>query len=86
MTNPGIQVKNLTEMRLKLAVYAAKYYTRTNRPLTAATLSWKHISQFRELINVVENHTEKAKLLKLTSEFTIPKWVEHFEEYLRGVL
>ena len=86
ISNPGPTVRHTTEMRLKFTCRAAKYFVNVGRTPTAANLAWSFVKQFRLLDDIIEKHQPPQELEPISSSLLIIKWVENFEEYLRGVL
>ena len=86
ISNPGSTVRHTTEMRLKFTCRAAKYFINIARTLTSSNLAWKFVRQFRLLDDIIDKHQPPQPLAPVSTTLPILKWVEHFEEYLRGVL
>ena len=86
ISNPGSTVRHTTEMRLKFTCRAAKYYVNVGRTPSATNLAWTFVKQFRLLDDIIEKHQDPQDLQAISPSLPIVKWVEHFEEYLRGVL
>ena len=86
ISNPVSSMMHTTEMRLKFTCRAAKYFVNIGRTLTAVNLAWTFVKQFRLLDDIIEKHQPPQDLQPISSSLSIVKWVEHFEEYLRGVL
>ena len=84
--NPGHRIRNTTCMRLKLAVYAAKYYTTVSRPVNQITLAWNIIKQFKNLRNIVDDYPTPEDLLKPSKTLSVIRWIEHFEDQMKNRL
>ena len=86
ISNPGFTVRHTTEMRLKFTCRAAKYFVNIGRTQSATNFAWTFVKQFRLLDDIIEKHQDSQDLQPISPSLPIVKWVEHFEEYLRGVL
>ena len=82
----GSTVRYTTEMKLKLAFRIAAYFVNVSRNPKAINIAWSYVRKFSLLEDKIEKHQPPQALILVSSSFTMVKWVEHFEKYLRGVL
>lgn len=71
--------------RIQIACYAARYYEMVGRPLTAVTMRWTRIKQFKALINIQKDYSEPDTIEPPTKNSKIVEWTEQLEEYLTKV-
>ena len=83
--NPDSTMPHTTEIRLKLTYRVTKYFVSVSRTPIVTSCVWNIVSQFRILDDIVEKHQPPQALIPVSTTLSIVKWVEHFEEYLRGV-
>ena len=86
ISNPGSMTRHTTVIRLNFTCGAAKYFVNVGRTPTAANLEWSFVRQFRLLDKIIEKHQPPQELEPVSSSLPTVKWVEYFEEYLRGLL
>jgi hypothetical protein len=84
--NDGIAVPYLVEKRLKLACYAARYYTKVGRPIDASLMTWDFISKFDTFKQLQDEHKDPKDLPPVSKSLPILKWMEVFESYLQNTL
>lgn len=84
--NDGIAVPYLVEKRLKLACYAARYYTLVGRPIDASSMTWALISKFEAFKELQDEHKDPDDLPPVSKSLPILKWMEVFESYLQNTL
>ena len=82
----GVAITSICEMRLKIAVYAAKYYALVGRPINDQSMAWDRIKNFKTLQTIVKNHKDPSDVPEISKKINIMKAIELIEEYLRGVL
>jgi hypothetical protein len=84
--NDGIAVPYLVEKQLKLACYAARYYTLVGRPVEAVSMTWELISKFEAFKELQDEHKDPKDLPPVSKSLPILKWMEVFESYLQNTL
>ena len=62
MPNPGVAVPALLELKLQIAVTAARYYSSVGRVVESGIMSWARVKQFRSLSDVTLNWTDPPPL------------------------
>mmetsp|Transcript_14965 Transcript_14965/g.28161 ORF Transcript_14965/g.28161 Transcript_14965/m.28161 type:complete len:194 (-) Transcript_14965:5105-5686(-) len=84
--NVGIAVPYLVEKRLKLACYAARYYTLVGRPVDVVSMTWELVSKFEAFKELQDEHKDPKDLPPVSKSLPILKWMEVFESYLQNTL
>ena len=86
MPNPGVAVPAILELKLQIAVTAARYYSSVGRVVESGIMSWARVKQFRSLSDVTLNWTDSPPLPELGRSVPIMKLLELTRDYLRGRL
>jgi hypothetical protein len=71
---------------LKLASYAARYYTLVGRPVDALSMTWELVSKFEAFKELQDEHKDPKDLPPVSKSLPILKWMEVFESYLQNTL
>jgi len=58
-------------MRLKLGVYAAKYYALVGRPIDTQSMLWTYVKHFTKLRTLTDNHKDMYTTPELSKKVPI---------------
>ena len=86
ISNPGVKVPARFQMKLELAVRAARYFASVARPITAVLMNWPCLRHFSSLKEICANWTDPDPLPSLGRSIPIMKMIELIRNYLRRVL
>ena len=84
--NPGVNVPAMLQMKLNIAVHAARYYDDVGRTITPAIMGWARIKQFKSLKEAVEKWDDPSDLPELGRDMPIMQLLELIREHLKGSL
>lgn len=87
INNPGIAIPTVLQHRLKIAVFATKYYTMVGRPLDLDALHQDRIENFQQYKEDLESWQQSQTLAEFdASKQTIMQWIKLALEYFLNKL
>ena len=69
MPNPGVAVPAILELKLQIAVTAARYYSSVGRVVVPNIMSWARVKQFKSLSDVTLNWKDPPLYQNLEGQF-----------------
>ena len=84
--NLGCNVPTILQLKLMVAVSAARFYETVGRTILPVNMTWTYVKQFKSLNELTSKWKEQPDLPSLGRNVPIMKLLELIREHLRGVL
>lgn len=84
--NLGCNVPAMLQLKLMVAVSAAKFYDTIGRTILPANMTWMYVKQFKSLDQLTSKWKAQPDLPPLGRNVPIMKLLELIREHLRGIL
>ena len=82
---PGQSIPITCEQRLTIVAYGAKCYAPVGRPVQTTNLNRARLGEFKNHLNLIDNHTDPDTINDVTKTFTVMKFLDQFPTYLRDL-